>query len=111
MNRVHYRLERCTPLTRIERHRDRVEHLRTRLRTALFAATTAAATRVTALAAHLRLVSPQAVLDRGFSITTTKDGTIVRSAGQVKKGDVLTTRLADGEITSTVGKPKQATLF
>jgi exodeoxyribonuclease VII large subunit len=66
---------------------------------------------VRALEMQLRAVSPQAVLDRGFSITTTAQGNVVRSAAQVKKGDVLTTKVSDGTITSTVGKPKQATLF
>jgi exodeoxyribonuclease VII large subunit len=111
LNRLAYRLERCTPLTRLERQRDRVEHLRLRLGTAMTARVGGASQKLTALTAHLRVVSPQAVLERGFSITTTKDGTIVRSPSQVKKGDILTTRVADGEITSTVGKPKQATLF
>ena len=60
---------------------------------------------------QLRVVSPQAVLERGFSITTDGEGRVVRSAAAVKKGDVLTTRVADGEITSTVGKPRQASFI
>jgi exodeoxyribonuclease VII large subunit len=111
LNKLSYRVQRCTPLTRLERQRDRVEHLRLRLATAVSARVSGVSQKVAAMAAHLRVVSPQAVLERGFSITTTKDGTIVRSSAQVKKGEVITTRVADGEITSTVGKPKQATLF
>lgn len=111
LNKAAYRLERSTPLTRLQRHRDRLEHLHVRLGTALHARTAAAAQKVASLAAHLRIVSPQSVLDRGFSITTTKEGQIVRSKDQVRKGEVITTRLADGEITSTVGKPKQSSLF
>ncbi|MCL2645383.1 MAG: exodeoxyribonuclease VII large subunit [Phycisphaerales bacterium] len=67
--------------------------------------------RLASLETHLRVVSPQSVLERGFSITTDANGTVVRSADQVKKGDLLTTRLRDGNIISTVGKPKQASLF
>jgi len=111
LNRAHYRLERCSPLTRIQRQRDRLVHLENRLRSAQGMRVAGAVQKVSALAMQLRVVSPQAVLDRGFSITTTQDGEIVRSANQVKKGDVITTRVADGTIESTVGKPKQATLF
>jgi exodeoxyribonuclease VII large subunit len=106
-----HRLERASPRLHIQRHRDRLDHLRTRLHTALLARTAAATQRIAALSDHLRLVSPQSILDRGYSITTHQDGTIIRSTAQVKKGDLLTTRLADGEITSTVGKPKQSSLF
>ena len=36
------------------------------------------------------------------SLTTDKDGSVVKSAGQVSRGDVLHTRLASGEIVSEV---------
>jgi exodeoxyribonuclease VII large subunit len=111
LNRMHYRLERISPLTRIQRQRDRLLHLQNRLQSAQSMRRAAAAQKVAALATQLRVVSPQAVLDRGFSITTTQAGDIVRSTQQVKKGDVITTRVADGTLDSTVGKPKQATLF
>jgi len=49
----------------------------------------------------LALLSPYAVLERGYSLTTDADGAVVKSAGQVKSGDVLHTRLAQGEVVST----------
>lgn len=48
----------------------------------------------------LRALSPEAVLARGFTITTLSDGTVVRSAAQVQKGTDLTTRTAEGVIYS-----------
>ena len=111
LNRMHYRLERISPLTRIQRQRDRLLHLQNRLQSAQSTRLSASTQKIAALATQLRVVSPQAVLDRGFSITTTQDGDIVRTTQQVKKGDVITTRVADGTLESTVGKPKQATLF
>jgi exodeoxyribonuclease VII large subunit len=105
------RLDRASPLIRVHRQRDRLDNLRGRLRTALASRTAGAAHRLSALAEHLRIVSPQAVLERGFSITTMRDGTIIRSTRQVRRGEVITTRVADGSFDSTVGKPKQATLF
>jgi exodeoxyribonuclease VII large subunit len=60
----------------------------------------------------LRAVSPESVLRRGFSLTTLKkDGTIVRSAGQISGGERLVTRLADGTVESTADDPKQPKLF
>jgi exodeoxyribonuclease VII large subunit len=63
----------------------------------------ARADQIDALDRHLELVGPQQVLDRGYSLTTDAQGRLVRSAAAVKPGDLLTTRLADGQIASTVG--------
>jgi exodeoxyribonuclease VII large subunit len=111
ITRAHYRLERCSPLAAVERHRNRLGQLALRLDAALAARRNAATQKLNALDMQLRAVSPQSVLDRGFSITTDNAGKLVRSKDQVKKGDLLTTRVADGTITSTVGKPKQSSLF
>ena len=54
---------------------------------------------------RLRLLSPQHVLERGFSITQdAKSGAVIRDAEAVHAGQKLTTRLARGEIASTVEK-------
>ena len=55
-----------------------------------------------ALEARIRGVSPLAVLERGYSITTGVDGSLVRSTQAVGSGDVLRTRVADGVIVSRV---------
>jgi len=108
---IAHRLERASPAGRMGRHRDRVGHLEGRLAAALAARLGGARQRLEAGVRQLRGVSPEAVLERGFSITKDQNGAIVRKAEQVRRGDVITTRLAQGEITSTVGKPKQGTLF
>ncbi len=58
--------------------------------------------QVAAAESRLVGVSPVAVLERGFSITSRADGTIVRRAAQVTAGDRLVTRVADGTFESTV---------
>ncbi len=50
----------------------------------------------------LRLLGPQGTLARGYSITLTEDGQIVRSVAEVSTGQRLVTRLSDGELESTV---------
>jgi exodeoxyribonuclease VII large subunit len=58
--------------------------------------------RLDALAARLRALDPAKILARGWSITRTSDGDLVRSVADVRSGDALETRLADGTVTSTV---------
>lgn len=50
----------------------------------------------------LRLLDPATVLAKGWSITRTLSGQIIRSKSDVKQGDSLVTTLIDGQITSTV---------
>lgn len=56
----------------------------------------------------LRLVDPQNILKRGYSLTTV-NGKIVKSVTQIQTGDRLETKLSDGTVESTVEKirPKE----
>lgn len=58
--------------------------------------------RIASLRALLASLGPEAVLKRGFSLTLGPDGKPVRRVADVRSGDTLRTRLADGEISSTV---------
>jgi exodeoxyribonuclease VII large subunit len=70
------------------------------------------ATRLDALDRQLQAVSPQAVLNRGYTITTIKKtGQILRSSTTTKTGDRLLTRFADGETESIVQDSRQMSLF
>ena len=51
-------------------------------------------------AARLDLLNPFSVLGRGYSITVGADGHVIRRAADVKSGDRLTTRVAEGEVAS-----------
>ncbi len=50
--------------------------------------------KLQALAHQLELVSPRAVLGRGYAIVRDADGSIVRSSGQVSRGDRLAVQMA-----------------
>ena len=54
------------------------------------------------LATRLESLSPLNVLARGYSLTLTDKGKLLRSAADVNVGDSLLTRLAEGEIISRV---------
>ena len=59
--------------------------------------------RLNGTAACLESLSPLAVLSRGYSITQrADDGEIVRSAGDVEAGELITTRLHEGQLISRV---------
>lgn len=51
---------------------------------------------------QLRLLGPVSVLERGYSITRTAAGELVRDAAQVTEGTELHTRLAHGELVSVL---------
>jgi exodeoxyribonuclease VII large subunit len=50
----------------------------------------------------LDLVSPLATLQRGYSITLSEKREVVRGTDGVNIGDTITTRLAEGELTSQI---------
>jgi exodeoxyribonuclease VII large subunit len=52
--------------------------------------------------AHLRSLSPQSTLDRGYSVATLEDGAIARDASTIPAGSNLKIRLAKGSLEATV---------
>ena len=56
--------------------------------------------RLTSLEQKLRLLNPYEILGRGYSITQTADGRVVRTVAEVRSGDRLTTRVGDGTVES-----------
>jgi exodeoxyribonuclease VII large subunit len=59
--------------------------------------------RIAGLSGKLRLLGPDNVISRGYSIVRdAKTGSILRSAKKVKTGQKLKAIVADGEIESTV---------
>jgi exodeoxyribonuclease VII large subunit len=51
--------------------------------------------------ARVRALSPQATLDRGYSVVQLQDGQIVTDPKKLKQGDLLRLRLAKGETKAT----------
>ena len=80
----------------------RLERVRPRLMPALRLCVQRVESRLENAAAKLKAYSPYGVLERGYSLTTAADGSVVRDAEKLKKGDVLTTRLANGSVKSEV---------
>lgn len=110
--RVEALLEKCHPQHQLQLHGQKLSGLTVRFTRAVRTNQQAFHLRLDALQRHLNAVGPQQVLRRGYSITTLKrGGAIVRSSSQLKPGERIVTRFADGTVESTVDDSKQMSLF
>ncbi len=75
---------------------------RSRIRRSIEQALHASRSRLSALDARLHSLSPLAVLDRGYALVLTPEGSLIRSVTQVATGVQVTTRLADGAFAARV---------
>jgi exodeoxyribonuclease VII large subunit len=90
------------PLQRIHDLEQRLDDTAERLERAANHYLIQAGAQLASLAAQLETLSPLNVLTRGYSLTRTTSGKLVRSPNDVKPGEVLVTRVAAGEIVSRV---------
>ena len=100
--RMTQRLNQHSPQPRIHRAQNRVQQLEYRLAQLMSARLSATRERFGNTVTHLEAVSPLSTLARGYSVTTATDGNVLKQTKQVKAGDLLTTRLADGWVESEV---------
>jgi exodeoxyribonuclease VII large subunit len=92
--------------------RQKVNGYEQTLRRAVLANQRRLALKLDAIEGHLRAVGPEQVLRRGYTITTIKkDGAVLRSVKQLKGGETLVTRMAEGSAESIAEDPEQPTLF
>ncbi|MDF1737683.1 MAG: exodeoxyribonuclease VII large subunit [Verrucomicrobiales bacterium] len=82
--------------------RDQLESLSHRLSELTGRAVEGKARELQSLSNLMHSLSPKAVLERGFSITTDKDGNVIRDAKELSKGDLITTTFSSGEASSEV---------
>jgi exodeoxyribonuclease VII large subunit len=106
------RRDRVAALAEVVLHRDprprlahACEHLadfRARIERSIERLIESSGAKLNALDARLHTLSPLAVLDRGYALVLSREGTLIRSAAQLSPGENLTTRLSDGSFTSRV---------
>jgi len=96
------RLARERPALLLKQRRETLDHLNRRLRARWRAQKLQWQNEMAAFAARLRLLSPENVLARGYSITQDRaTGSIIRRSAEVKPRQRLRTRLSQGHIDST----------
>jgi exodeoxyribonuclease VII large subunit len=91
------------PTDRIRELARRVDELELRANRAILTNQSKARERIAHMAERLESLSPLAVLGRGYSVTQhTSDGRLLTDPGSVSTGELITTRLARGTLTSRV---------
>jgi exodeoxyribonuclease VII large subunit len=88
------------PARVIERRGERLDVLARRLEKAGSDALARHNEKLRRLGGLLRALGPESAFQRGFTVTLDEHGRLLRSAGEVKAGQRLTTRFADGEVAS-----------
>jgi exodeoxyribonuclease VII large subunit len=112
VGRLDGRFSGADPRHRVRALRERVAGLRGRLCCATDLLIERRREHVESLGRFLQAVGPEQVLRRGYTITLRKKGgQVIKSAADVKAGDVLVTRFADGNVSSVADDPTQPRLF
>jgi exodeoxyribonuclease VII large subunit len=91
------------PVREIERQAERVDALLQRARISLSSSLARADDDVAHTRARLLALSPASTLGRGYAIVQHRDDGVVRSAAEVKEGEMLTVRFAEDQITVQAG--------
>lgn len=101
------------PSAALDGHRLNLDVQLTKLRQITQAHFSAQARELAAARATLAALSPQATLDRGYSLLRLPSGEVIRSASQIPKGQLIEGLLAEGRMVaqvvgSTMPKPEQS---
>ena len=91
------RFKMRTPKDRIDEYNLRVDSLVRSMENSVKMKTLALRRSFAAEAAKLDALSPLQTLSRGYSIPTKEDGTVIRSAKEMKSGDEFVLRMKDGQ--------------
>ncbi len=98
-------LKQATPAHRIRRYSFQQEALSQRMRTAIRQQLANRQSRFALACKSLDTISPLATLERGYSIVTrVQDNTILRRATDIKTGEQIEARLAEGQLLCSVDK-------
>jgi exodeoxyribonuclease VII large subunit len=100
-------LRATSPFARLASGRQRLEHVEERLGAGIARASVRAEHRLGALVGRLDSLSPLAVLGRGYSLTRTGAGEIVRDATRIAPGDAVEVLLARGSLDCRVERTKE----
>ncbi len=109
IERGRMRVDRCSdsavlknPLRGIDDERQRLDNLSYIFETSCRKIIDKKKREIAEGAARLDGLSPLGTLSRGYSLARTESGRVIRSTSQVKSGDVVCVRVADGEFNAEV---------
>jgi exodeoxyribonuclease VII large subunit len=99
------RLERNSPLSRVQSDIQRVDELENRLSASVRYNLLLTRTHLTGLIHQVASLSPAAVLERGYAIVTNQAGQTISAVRQVRGGEALKVEVSDGAFGVHVDKP------
>ncbi len=102
LSTIQSRLRMRSPELRLRSDRQRLDDMARRLGTRLAHRFQLEHVRLAALQQRLGVLSPQAVLGRGYARVMTPDGQLVSSVQQVQPEDLLRIQVSDGEFNAQV---------
>lgn len=101
LGQIHQRMERSSERV-IRDGRQQLDHAADTLQRELQQQFRQRKQELQQIRSQLRALNPYAVLERGFSMTRTAEGKLVRDAGLLKPGDKIETRFARGSVQADV---------
>lgn len=90
------RLDRNSPLSRVQSDIQRVDELEHRLSASVRYNLLLTRTHLTGMIQQLAALSPAAVLERGYAIVSNQAGQTISAVGQVSGGEALNVEVSDG---------------
>ncbi len=91
-----------SPLSKSDLLQQQTEHLQGILLQAMRKKLSEAAKKVGQLQSSIKILGPKTTLDRGYAIVLNKQGKVVTSPANVKRGEILDLEVAKGQIQTTV---------
>jgi exodeoxyribonuclease VII large subunit len=108
LDELRRRMAALHPRARLAADRAQLRELAARAEAAMKASLAARKRSFERGAARLDAMSPLKVLDRGYAIARTPDGSVITTVARVSPGDPLAVRVADGEIDVRVDRTRPA---
>lgn len=110
LNQLAVRRVLTQPAEQLHHRMQRVDDLERRLTAGIRRRLETAQSQWRTMGASLSALSPLRVLERGYSLTTRAEtGAVVRRTSDVRPGDVIATRVADGTVRSRVEAGRDTT--
>lgn len=92
----------ASPATAVDGHRTHLDMYVTKMRQLLSGRLSSESEALASAKATLTAISPQATLDRGYSLLRLPSGEVIRSTSQITKGALIEGLLADGRMVAQV---------
>lgn len=102
LTQLQHRIEKASPSWMVRNDRQRLDDLSGRVETGMGSTLRFWHSQQDGLTKRLSALNPFAVLQRGYAIVTTADGSVVSSVNQVSKDEMLDVKVSDGTLLARV---------